>query len=86
LLASVSYDADVTWNENTHFDRKNNVANLLVNVIFLIAIILGFSLVVGIAFGGIRLVMKRLYPGRVFDRPEDVELIQLGLGFGEKGR
>jgi hypothetical protein len=86
LLASVNYDADVTWNENTHLDQKDNVANLLVNVVFLIAIIFGFSLVVGVAFGGVRLVMKRLYPGRIFDRPEDVELIQLGLGFGDKGR
>src|SRR5262249_34881781 len=41
LLASVNYDADVTWNQNTYFDRKNNLANLLVNIILLCAIILG---------------------------------------------
>jgi hypothetical protein len=86
LLAAIHYDADVTWNESTHFEPKNNVANLLVNVVFLIAIILGFALVVGIAFGGGRIMIKKFYPGRVFDRPEDIELIQLGLGFGEKGR
>ena len=85
LLASVHYDADVTWNENTHFERKNNVANLLVNIVFLIGIILGFCLVAGIAFGGVRILVKRFFPGRVFDRPEDVELIQLGLGLRQKG-
>jgi hypothetical protein len=86
LLASVNYDADVTWNENTSFSRKNNVANLLVNVIFLIGILLGFALVLGLAFGGVRLVIKRLFPGRVFDRPEDMEIIQLRLGAGHRDR
>ncbi len=80
LLASVNYDADVTWNQNTFFDKRNNVANLLVNVIFLIAILIGFALVVGLAFGGVRLAIKRLFPGKIFDRPEDMEIIQLKLG------
>jgi hypothetical protein len=84
LLATINYDADVTWNQNTFLDKKNNVANLLVNVIYLIAIILGFALVIGVAFGGARLLMKRFFPGRVFDRAEDMEIIQLGLGTGKK--
>lgn len=79
LLASVNYDADVTWNQNTFFSKKNNLANLLVNIIFLIAIMIGIALVIGIAFGGVRVLMKRLYPNRVFDRPEDVEIIRLHL-------
>ena len=79
LLGSINYNADVTWNANTTFDKRNNVANLLVNVIFLILILIGFALVVGIAFGGLRLLIKRRYPGRIFDRPEDVEIIQLKL-------
>ena len=62
LLAAINYDANVTWNQNTFFDRKNNVANLLVNIIFLIAIIFGFALVAGLAFGGARLLAKRVYP------------------------
>jgi hypothetical protein len=79
FLASIRYDADVTWNENTYFDRKNNVANLLVNVILLIAIIFGLALVAGFAFGGVRLLVKRFLPGKIFDRPEAMELIQLKL-------
>jgi hypothetical protein len=86
LLASVNYDADVTWNENTSFNKKNNVANLLVNIIFLIGILLGFAFVLGLAFGGARLLIKRLFPGRVFDRPEDMEIIQLRLGGRPDGR
>jgi hypothetical protein len=80
LLASVNYDADVTWNENTFVDKKNNVANLLVNIIFLIAILLGVALLIGVFFAVFRLTVKRFFPGRVFDRPEDMELLQLKLG------
>jgi len=79
LLASVNYDADVTWNENTYVTKKDNLANLLVNVIVLCFIIIGFALVVGVAFGGVRILTKRLFPDRVFDRPQDVEFISLHL-------
>lgn len=83
LLASVNYDADVTWNENTHFTRKDNLANLLVNIIILCGILLGLALVAGVAFGGIRLLVKRLFPNRFFDRPEQVEFISLHLSQSE---
>lgn len=79
LLASVNYDADVTWNENTYTTKKDNLANLLVNVIILCFIIIGFALVAGVAFGGVRILAKRLFPDRVFDRPQDVEFISLHL-------
>jgi len=32
-----------------------------------------------VAFGGFRVLMKRMYPDRVFDRPEQVEFISLRL-------
>ncbi|HYA24398.1 MAG TPA: DUF6599 family protein [Terriglobales bacterium] len=79
LLASVNYDADVTWNENTYTTKKDNLANLLVNVIVLCFFIIGFALVAGVAFGGVRILTKRLFPDRVFDRPQDVEFISLHL-------
>jgi hypothetical protein len=80
LLGSVSYEADVTWNENTYVTKKDNLANLLFNIIVLCGIVVGVSLVAGVAFGGFRIVMKRLFPDRVFDRPEDREIISLHLG------
>jgi hypothetical protein len=79
LLSEVNYDADVTWNENTHFTRRDNVANLIVGVILLAAIIGGLSIVAGVAFGGFRLAVKRLFPDKVFDRPEQMEIIALHL-------
>jgi hypothetical protein len=79
LLGAVNYDADVTWNENTYLTKKDNLANLLVNIILLCGILIGLALVAGVAFGGIRILVKRLFPDRVFDRPEDMEFIALHL-------
>ena len=79
LLAAVNYDADVTWNENTQLNKKNNLANLLVNIIILCFILIGFALVAGLAFGGLRILIKRFFPDRVFDRRDDMEFISLHL-------
>jgi hypothetical protein len=59
--------------------KRDNIGNLIVAVFALTGIILLISLIFGIFFGGIRIVMKRLFPERVFDRPEDVDIIQLHL-------
>ncbi len=79
LLASVNYDAEVTWNERTGLAPRDNAGSLLVGVVLLTFIILGLALVAGIAFGGIRIMAKRLFPDRVFDRSRDVEIIELKL-------
>jgi len=83
LLNGVNYEAEVTWNEATSLSKRDNIGNLIVAVFALIGIILLISLIFGIFFGGIRLVVKKLYPDRVFDRPETVEIIQLHLGEGQ---
>jgi len=79
LLSSINYEADVTWNENTYLSKKNNVANFLFNAILLCLVAVGFSLVAGLAFGGFRVLIQRLYPNRVFDRPDEMEFISLHL-------
>ena len=78
LLASVNYDADITWNERTP-TLRDNPANLLVGLIVLTSFLLFISLTLGVAFGGIRVLVKKLWPGKVFDRPESMDIIQLGL-------
>jgi hypothetical protein len=79
LLASVNYDADVTWNENTFINKKDNLGSLLVNIILLCGILIGLALVAGVAFGGIRVLIKRMFPDRHFGRPEEAEFIALHL-------
>ena len=79
LLGAVNYDASVTWNENTYFDKKNNIANLLVNIILLCIIGGAISLAAGVAFGGARVLLRRYFPGRVFGRADQTEFISLDL-------
>ena len=79
LMSSISYEADVTWNENTYASKKDNMANFLFNAIVLCGIVVGLSLVAGIAFGGVRVVVKRFFPDSVFDRRESMEFISLHL-------
>ena len=79
LMSSISYEADVTWNENTYANKKDNMANFLFNAIVLCGIVVGLSLVAGIAFGGVRVIVKRFFPDSVFDRPEAMEFISLHL-------
>jgi Family of unknown function (DUF6599) len=79
LLTSVNYEAEVTWNQATSVSKRDNIGNLILAVFALIGIILLISFIFGVFFGGIRILMKRVFPDRVFDRPEDVEFIQLHI-------
>ena len=79
LLGAVNYDASVTWNENTYFDKKNNIANLLVNIILLCIIVGAISLAAGVAFGGARVLLRRYFPGQVFGHADQTEFISLDL-------
>ena len=79
LLASINYDADVTWNENTHFTDRENLGKLLWNILILSAIIVGFTLVAGIAFGGLRILINRFLQQRGLRQESDMEFISLHL-------
>lgn len=79
LLASVNYEADVTYNEPTYLSKKDNIGNLIVAVFALVGIILAIAIAFGIAYGGLRVLLKRFYPDRFVDRPEDTGVITLNL-------
>src|SRR5580658_213837 len=79
LMSAISYEADVTWNENTYVTKKDNLANFLFNAIVLCGIVVGLALVAGVAFGGLRVLVKRYFPDSVFDRREAMEFISLHL-------
>ncbi len=79
LLASVNYDADVTWNQPSRPDRREDRAAFIVAEVLLVLIVLGVGLILGLAFGGFRVIAKKLFPNRGFDRREEVEIISLNL-------
>jgi hypothetical protein len=79
LLGMVNYEASVTWNAPTDNRQAHDLYLLFLNIVILCAILAGFAIVAGVAFGGIRILMKRWYPDKVFDRPEQMEFISLRL-------
>jgi hypothetical protein len=78
LLASVNYDADVTWNERAP-TAKDNLADFIINEAKLVGFVLGAAILFGVMFASARILTKRYWPGHVFDRPDDVEIIELKL-------
>ncbi|MGO9084148.1 MAG: DUF6599 family protein [Candidatus Sulfotelmatobacter sp.] len=79
LLSMVNYEASVTWNEATDQHEVRDLYLLILNVVVLCAILGGLAIVAGVAFGGFRILMKRWFPDRLFDRPEQMEFISLHL-------
>jgi hypothetical protein len=82
LLGAVNYEASITWNENTYFDKKNNIANLLVNIILLCIIVGAISIAAGLAFGGARVLMRRYFQGALSGEADHNEFIALHLDEG----
>ena len=78
LLAQVNYEAEVTWNEYVE-PRKENVGVVMMSIFSLAGFLLVFSFVAGLAFGGVRVLVKKFVPIPIFDRPSQVEIIQLNL-------
>jgi hypothetical protein len=79
LLGRVNYEASVTWNTPTDNQQVRDLYMLILNIVVLCAVIAAFAIVAGIAFGGVRILAKRLYPDKIFDRPEQMEFISLHL-------
>ena len=52
---------------------------MLAKIIIATGIFMLVAIVFGVAFGGVRVLMKSLFPGKVFDRPEQMDVLQLGL-------
>jgi hypothetical protein len=75
----VNYEARVTWNTPTDNPQARDLYMLFLNIVVLCAILAGLAVVAGVAFGGIRILMKRWYPDKIFDRPEQMEFISLRL-------
>jgi len=79
LLGMVNWRATVTWNSPTSNAQVRDLYMLILNIVVLCAILAGLAIIAGVAFGGFRILMKRFYPDKVFDRPEQMEFISLHL-------
>jgi hypothetical protein len=79
LRDRINYSTQVTWNEPSHTLTDPPWVVVLKNIFLGTFLFCGLALVLGIFFGGFRVLIKRLFPGKVFDRPENLEVLQLGL-------
>lgn len=79
LIDQIEYHSSVTWNEPSQSFTDPSFPVMIVGVFTGTGLILLMALAVGLGFGGFRLVVKVLLPGKVFDRDSQVEILQLGL-------
>jgi len=76
LLDKVSYVSTVSWDPKA---QPVSVGQMMVNIFTYIGIMLALTLTAGLVFGFLRIILKRKFPNRIFDRSEDTEIIRLNL-------
>ena len=79
LRKAIKYDTAITWNEPSTTLTDPPWLMVLKTIFVASFAICVFAGGIGLLFGLFRLLMKRLFPGKVFDRTRSVELLQLGL-------
>jgi Family of unknown function (DUF6599) len=79
VLKNVRSGEVLTWNEPTFRFTQPSIGAMVVGTIVGSGIICLFALISGLAFGGVRLVVKRALPDKVFDRSDQLQILQLGL-------
>ncbi|HEY6943529.1 MAG TPA: DUF6599 family protein, partial [Candidatus Acidoferrum sp.] len=79
LRNAVRYETEVTWNEPTHKITDPPWLVIVGRIIVLTLLFMGLAVAVGAAFGGVRVLLKVFFPGKIFDRPDQMDVLQLGL-------
>jgi hypothetical protein len=79
LRAAVNYETQVTWNEPSQTATDPPWAMVLYRIFVGTGVFMVMAIAFGVAFGGFRIFIKRMLPGKIFDRPEQMEVLQLGL-------
>ena len=80
LLNQVRFSSTVTWNEPSSTIKDPSISSIVVGAMTYSGLFMLVALAAGLGFGGLRLFVKFILPGKVFDRAEDVDILQLGLG------
>src|SRR5260370_6219736 len=80
---AMNYGTNVTWNEPHQTITDPPPLSTIAKIFLGTGGFMVVAVVLGVAFGGVRVLAKILFPGRVFDRPEQMDVLQLGLS-GER--
>ena len=79
LRSAVNYETEVTWNEPHQTITDPPLLTTVAKIIIATIAFMVVAVVLGAAFGGVRVLAKTFFPGRFFDRPEQMDVLQLGL-------
>ena len=76
FLDKVSYVSSVSWDPKA---EPLSVGRMMLSVFLYVGAVIGITMVVGLGFGLLRLLISWLFPGKIFDRRERWEVIRLKL-------
>jgi hypothetical protein len=79
LRSAVNYETEVTWNEPRQTVTDPPLLTTIAKILIGTFVFMIVAVVLGVAFGGVRVLAKIFFPGKVFDRPEQMDVLQLGL-------
>ena len=79
LRRAVNYETEVTWNEPRQTVTDPPLLSTIAKIFIATFVFMVVAVVLGAAFGGVRVLTKIFFPGKVFDRPEQMDVLQLGL-------
>jgi hypothetical protein len=79
LRGGLNYETEVTWNEPHQTISDPPMLTVVGKIIIITMVFMVVTVVLGVAFGGVRVLAKTFFPGRFFDRPEQMDVLQLGL-------
>jgi hypothetical protein len=76
VLGQLRYGAKLTLNEKVPKDEAKGLAKLILNIFMVSGLLIGLSVLVGVAFGGSRALLRKL--GIVRREPEGMTVLRLG--------
>ena len=79
LIRAVQFETRLTWSEPAWKATEKPFVKMLYDVFVGTGVLLIYGAVASLAFGLVRLAIKRLFPNQVFDRPNQMEVLQLGI-------
>lgn len=79
LMERVRVERALSWSQQSPEEEDRAWARTMLGMFLSTGVIVALALAAGTLFGIARLAARHWYPGQVFDRPEDTEVIRLGL-------
>jgi len=79
VQSAVNYETKVTWNEPHQTVTDPPLLSTIAKIFITTGVFMVVAVVLGVAFGGVRVLAKIFFPGKIFDRPEQMDVLQLGL-------